>query len=136
MSLIVPDEAERNLLDALVNGDSLAGVLLKLFKNNLTPDQDTVIGDFTESDFSGYAAADPSFGAATTVSHKGQILDSSSRDFVHNGGATSNTVYGYYLVDSTGTILYWCERFASSQVMANNGDTITIQAKFTGQSEF
>lgn len=135
MALVVPDEGEVSLLDMLVDGDGFSSVRIRLYKNNLTPDEDTVYGDMTECDFSGYAQVTPSFGAASVVSHKGKIVDSAARNFTHNGGGTSNTVYGYYVVDSTGTRLLWVERFASPITMANSGDQIQLTAAFTANSE-
>ncbi len=135
MGLVVPDEGEVHLLDMLVGGTDMTGLHLRLYKNNLTPDQDTVLSDFTEADFSGYAQVSPSFGSASTVSHKGKIVDTSARNFTHNGGGTSNTVYGYYLVNSFDNVCLWAERFSSSQVVAVSGDTITITLALTAQSE-
>ncbi len=135
MSLIVPDEGEVAMLDMLVNGDGMAGLHLRLYQNNLTPDQDTVLADFTEATFSGYAEDSPSFGAAATVSHKGKIVDTAARDFTHSSGGTSNTVYGYYLVNAPDTKVLWAERFSSPQVVAVNGDKITITLALTENSE-
>lgn len=136
MPLIVPDEGEVAMLDMLVNGDSFANVRLRLYQNNLTPDQDTVYGDFAVATFSGYGEETPSFGAASIVSHKGKIVDSAERTFVHNGGGTSNTIYGYYVVDSVNNLVLWAERFATPQSMSNNGDLIGITLAFTEDSEF
>lgn len=135
MSLIVPDEGEVRLLDMLTNAVGMSSVRLRLFKNNLTPAQGTVYSDFTEATFSGYASATPAFGAAATVSHKGTITDAASRSFTHNGGATSNTIYGYYVVDTGTSKVLWAERFSPSQALANFGDKITITLAFTLNSE-
>lgn len=135
--LVVPDEGEKALLN-LLRGGGMAGVTvkLKLFKSNTTPTQATVLADFTEADFSGYNYATPSFGAATTDgSNKGVIQDSAARVFTHNGGGTANTVYGYYIEDTTNGKLLWAERFDASQSVSANGDNISVTAKLTAQSE-
>lgn len=135
MTLIVPDEGEIRLLDMLVNAVGMTNVRLRLFQNNITPDQDSVYATFTIATFSGYADTTPAMGAASTVSHKGKIVDGSARNFTHNGGGTANTIYGYYVVDTGTSKVLWAERFSSSQSMAANGDNIAITLAFTLNSE-
>src|SRR5688572_32940844 len=134
-TLVVPNASENHLNDMLVAGASTT-LRVRLFQSNTTPSQSTVIGDLTEATFSGYAAVTPSFGASATASNKGTITDSAARDFTHNGGGTSNTIYGYYVTyESGGSTLLWAERFDIAQTLANNGDKITLTAKFTLNSE-
>jgi len=126
---------KRPVLDMLVSGDSFALVVLRLYKNNVTPDEDSVFADFDEANFSGYAEEVPAFGAASIVGHKGKIVDGAAREFIHNGGATANTIYGYYVVDDATSKVLWAERFSAPQAVANNGDKITITLAFTANSE-
>jgi hypothetical protein len=135
MPLLVPDEGEVRMLDMLVNGDTFTDVRLRLYKNNLTPDQDTVYIDLDEATFPGYAEQTPSFGAASIVSHKGKIVDTSARSFVWSGSASPENIYGYYVVDIGTFAVLWVQRFSSPQVMSSNGDTITITAALTANSE-
>ena len=59
MTLLVPDVGEVLLLSYSLNkiapGDS---VKLKLFKNDYTPVEGSLVGDFTEADTAGYSAID------------------------------------------------------------------------------
>jgi len=135
MSLVVPDVGELIILDALVAGDTLAAFECRLYQNNYTPVQGSVIGSFTVATFSGYAADWCAFGSATTVSNKAKIVGTTDVEFTHNGGGTSNTIYGYYVVDTVSGEVVWAERFAASQAMANNGDKITITLALTLFSE-
>lgn len=136
MSLVVPDQGEIRLLDMLINAVGMTNVRLRLYKA-ISPalSQDTVYADFTIANFSGYADVTPAMGAASTVSHKGKIVDGSVRNFTHNGGGTSNTVLGYYVVDTGTSKVLWAEAFSSSQSMANNGDNIAITLALTLNSE-
>lgn len=133
MSLVVPDAGELPMLNAIVSALTLR---LRLFTNNITPNQASVIGDFTEATFNGSAAQTPTLGAATTVSHKATVVDSATRTFTKTAGGASETVYGYYLTDASATICYWAERFPAPISIASTGDAISILLQLTLNSEF
>lgn len=81
---------------------------LRLFKNNYTPTVSSVAGDFTECDFSGYAAQGTTgWGAAFAASGntRGES-DDTVHLFQHDGGATANDVYGFYLTNGAGAYVY------------------------------
>jgi hypothetical protein len=108
-----------------------------LFKNNGTPNEDWTISDITPADFSGYAGlqAFSSWNAATWTSPR---ATATAADVVwtHNGGGTSNDIYGYYVVDGAGA-LAWAERNAAAPVtISGSGQTYTVKPKFTRRSEF
>lgn len=132
--LVVPDAGEIPMLDAVT---AALGLKLRLYKNNYTPSQSTVIGDFSgnEANFSGYAAATPAMGASSTISHKATSVDAATRTFTHNGGGTANTIYGYYVTDAGATIVYWAERLPAPVTMGSNGDTINVTLQLTLNSE-
>lgn len=135
MALHVPDVGKVRLLDMLVDGDGFSGVRCRLYKNSVTISDATVLGDFTEANFSGYSQSTPSFGSASIVSGKGKIIEGSFETFIHNGGGTSNSVYGYYVVDSATPELLWAEAFPSPISVANNGDEIDIKLALTMTNE-
>jgi hypothetical protein len=132
-NLIVPDTAKKNILTIFSGG--ITGVM-KLFQNNITPAHNTVYADFTEATFSGYASQSLS-GASVAGS-----LDSSGRGVVTwtaltwtKSGATGNTIYGYWVENSSGVLL-WCERFDSPIVMTADGAFLTLTPKLTDMSQF
>ena len=133
MPLVVPDISELILMGYIqfnLTGGSVWR--LRLFQNNYIPVNGTLVANFTEATFSGYAAQTvPNFGSPSTVSNKAKIVAASACVFSHNGGGTSNTVYGYYFTDSTGVSLILAERFAAPIVMASSGDTISITPELT-----
>ncbi len=124
---IIPNEGEvvqAGFIRTAINGN------LKLFSNNATIDQATVLADLTEATFSGYAAiplVTADFAAISTVSNKARLIATAFSTFAHNGGGTSNTIYGYYF-EQSGKILF-AEKFDSSRVMDDATDAISIKPK-------
>jgi len=94
-----------------------SGGKVKLFKNNFSPTPDSVAGDFTECDFSGYAPINMSaFGTAYIDSISGQyVADSVAKTFLATSASpfVANTVYGYFITDGTGLNLLGFEKFAT-----------------------
>lgn len=103
-----------------------------LFKNNFTPDIDTLIGDFVECDFSGYSLNTVAFG---TISRDGDDNASSTTEtarFQHDGGATSNSVYGWYMLDHFSGTLLRAERFSDApRAMVAIPDEIQVTVRTT-----
>ena len=136
MPVIVPDIAELELLDILVLswGDTL---VLKLYRNDLTPGPATELGDFNDANYSGYAAQEPENWTAPVDDGTGRaISEADTLTFTHNGGGVANNVYGYYVVNAGGDLL-WCERFGTAPlVMASAADSFTLRPKLTLRSQF
>ncbi len=133
MALLVPDVGEVELLKRLLyaNAGSENGTL-KLYKTNVTPAESDTAASYTVADFTGYSDktltssqsgatwAVPTTNTGTTSSTYGTTLTWSP--------TTSQTVYGYYVVGATSTILWWAELFASSKNLSN-GDTLNLTAR-------
>lgn len=118
MALIVPDVGEVALLDVLTAswGNTL---VMKLFQNNYTPVDGTELTDLTEADFDGYSPIVlTGWTAAATVGGKAQS-EALEVEFEHDGGATGNTVYGYWVEDQAGFLL-WVERDPNGPVTMDN----------------
>lgn len=135
MALLVVNEGKVDILDLLNGGNFPANVQIGLFKNNLVPDKDTVLADVTAANFSGYSSATPAFDPATLSTDKGVMVQNPATDFMHNGGGTSNTIYGYYVWDNGAGVLLWIELISPSQLMSNNGDTLSVTARLTCDTE-
>jgi hypothetical protein len=123
VSAVYPDEGEREILRRALSpaaGDSSA-FHLRLYKNNYSPVKDSTLGDFTEADFDGYAQQDvipANWPAPTTAGGVAQsIYGPGVLEFDCNSG--SQNVYGYYVVDATGTIVLWAERLPGAPVVAS-----------------
>lgn len=128
MALVVPDTAEVVMLRYIVNHMSQDGGVgpsggqraLRLFTNDITPDDDTVIGDLTQATESGYApvtltGSNWSFGEVggeQTASHPARTLTFS----------TGVTVFGYYVTTTEVTPkLLWVERWTDGPYEVPSG---------------
>lgn len=136
MSLKVPDVGELAfLLDHLAG--NLAGAELCLFQNNATVNDATTLAGITEADFDGYAR-EP---LATHWGTPGMVAGRASVDtdlitFTKAAGATTNNIYGYYVVDSAGDLLFLEKDPAAPIAMSTTGDTYSVKITFTEKSEF
>jgi len=132
MALLVPDVGEVLMLSYSLNkiapGDT---VLLKLFKNDYTPVEGSVVGDFTEADTAGYSAialakADWTVATDTGVTTAQQPL----KTFTLTGAGSH---YGYYITDEAETGLLWAERFTDApHTMPAGGGTEKVTVKLVG----
>lgn len=120
MAAVFPDTGKKLALDILLAAGR--NPKLKLFKNNVAVTDATVLGDLTEANFSGYAAKDLSAIAAASINGSDQgERHSNANNFVHSGGGTANTIYGWYIVidDLAATpALILCENFPTPLVVA------------------
>lgn len=131
MTLKVPDVTLIASLDDLMEGRYL-NAKIKLYKNDITPDETSELADFTEANFSGYAEQTlvPDGTAAIVDGKAQQSFDDAV--FSHDGGATPNDIFGYFVVDSTETDLLWAERYASAPATLNgSGQTYTVEPVLT-----
>ena len=136
MALVLANVGEVELLDKMLK-DALTtdeDYSLKLFNNDVTPDQSSIASTFTEAAFTGYSAKTltrSGWSAATTVSNKAQ---SSYSQQSWTCGATGDTIYGYYVIGATSTVLLWAEKFSSARILANS-DVLNLTPVFTLNSE-
>lgn len=130
MALLVPDTGENLALEMVVNKTAAQNLVLKLFQSNTTPAEGDTAVTYTEATFSGYSAATltgASWGAAS-----GGTIAYAQQTFTHNGGATSNSIYGYFMVQTTSGTLFLAERDAAAPfTLQNNGDNVKITPSIT-----
>jgi hypothetical protein len=125
MALNVPDVGENIALEAFVNKTAPQNQTLKLFQNNITPSDTDTAGTYTEATFTGYAGISLT-GAGWNAAAAGTITYSAQQTFT-SSGTVNNSIYGYYVVQSTSGILMWSERDASAPfVVANVGDAVKL----------
>ena len=104
---VAPNEGRVVLVNNLLAGGTLEAWSLRLFKNNYTPLVTSVLADFTEADFTGYSAktltrsqTGSTWGAASITSDISQSEYGTDQSFTYTG-ATSQSVYGWYIVGAT-----------------------------------
>lgn len=120
--LILPVTLGLAYLEALI--DSLPGgnVRVHLFVGATVPTPATVVADFVEADFDGYAAVDL-VPTSPAVNPDGWAqADIPTAHFEASGGTTPNTVTGFYLTDTTDAVYLGGERFDNSFVFDETGD--------------
>lgn len=133
MSLLVPDVGEVLLLSYSLNkitpGDTIK---LKLFTNDYTPVEGSLIANFTEAVAAGYAAialakVDWTIATATGVT----TAEQPQKTFTLTAASTD---YGYYITDVAGTGLLWAERFSDApHSIPSGGGTEKITVKLIGE---
>jgi len=133
MTLLVPDVGEVLLLSYALNKIAPGDVLkLKLFKNDYTPVEGSIVGEFTEADTAGYTAIDLAKADWTVGTDTGVTTAEQPQKTFTLTGAGSH--YGYYITDEAGTGLLWAERFSDApHTLPSGGGTEKITVKLIGE---
>lgn len=125
MALNFPDTGENLSLEMIVNKTAPQNLLLKLYKNNITPSDTDTAGTYTEATFPGYSAITLT-GASWNAAASGTIAYSAQQTFTCSGAATDD-IYGYYVVQAvSGTLLYSERDGAAPFAIRNSGDAVKI----------
>lgn len=107
---------------------ALAGAKLKLYKAISQPlSVSTVIGDFTEADYDGYAEKTiAAWLAAYLDPAGGASIQCGTQQFDFVGPVvTTNVIPGFYLTNAAGALIF-AGSFPAPIAMANDGDSIPI----------
>jgi hypothetical protein len=102
---------------ALTPDESL---LLRLYRNDLTPALNTVAGDFQQATFVGYnqhILARGGWSPATVLAGVASIEWAQGALSFRNSGDGNTTVYGCYLLGGTSGVVYYARRFSTPQVI-------------------
>lgn len=125
MALNFPDAGENLSLEMIVNKTAPQNLLLKLYKNNITPSDTDTAGTYTEATFPGYSAITLT-GASWNAAASGTIAYSAQQTFTCSGVATDD-IYGYYVVQASSGIILYSERDGSAPfAIRNSGDAVKI----------
>lgn len=104
---------------------------IHLFKNDIVPSPATLLTDFVEADFDGYAAV-----AVLAVDYPGfyimpdgSVLGIFPKNilFEDTGNVTPNTIFGVYITNTGSTALLASIRFDTSKLMDDDGKFIYIE---------
>lgn len=133
MAGICPNEGEMKILEHLVNKTAPENLILRLFQNNVTLADTVTSASFTEATFTGYSAitlTGASWGAAS--SGNPSTIAYAQQTFTSSAGSQSQTIYGYYLQQTTSGKVLFAEKFTGTPpVIQNNGDTIKVTPTIT-----
>ena len=129
MALVFTNSGENLVLEMIVNKTAAQNLVLKLYSSNTTPSETDTAGTYTEATFSGYAAITLTGASWGTAS--GSIAYA-QQTFTHNGGGTSNSIYGYFVVQATSGTLLYAERDGSAPfTLTNLGDNVKLTPTIT-----
>lgn len=129
MAGIVPDASELTMLQHVLNYAAPQNQVLRLFTNNVTPDQSYTAASFTEASGGGYAAKSitgTSWVISTDGSNKGSAAYAAQTWTFTGALSGSAVIYGWYLVEVTSGLLLACERITNSFQPGTNGDQLII----------
>lgn len=132
-SIVTPLAAQLDLLTAAVGvGGFLNGAKLNLSTTVISPDQNTVLADFTPTTFTGGAPValvwgtpyiDPITGLAT--------VDAASHTFVSTVIPSPETVSSIFLTDGAGAVYEGGAALVNPVPIVNVGDGLTVQVRYT-----
>jgi len=121
------------LLTALGSTPSL---VCRLFSNNISVGLATTLGGLTQASFTGYAAVSPTWTTPTLSGTTALTAPTPTNvDFTYSGASTT-TVYGFYLTDAGNTALFGATTFAAPFVFSTIVTVLSVFPVYTQKSEF
>ena len=132
MALLVPDVGEVLLLEYALNKTEPTEVKLKLYTNDYTPVEGSVVANFTEATAAGYAAIVLA-GASWTIASSAGVTTAeyAQQTFTFTAASTN---YGYYITNNDGSQVLWAERFSDAlHTIPSGGGTEKITVKIIGE---
>lgn len=134
MTIVVPSASEKTLLDFMLGVATPGNQKIKLYVNNVTPDDTFVLANLTEfGATNGYT--DKTLTKTSWVNTAGGTGSPASGAYATQTwtftAAAAVTVYGYFVTDVTTGLLLWVESFANPKVVQNTGDQIIITPALT-----
>ena len=125
MAFVVTKDGSILILGRAITGwfPSLQQWQIRLFKTDHTPTIDSVVADFTESTFAGYARKNLDNELWQTPTWEGDRATAQYDDYPLTWDVTAGTetVYGMLLVDLASGVLVAADRFATVRVLDEDG---------------
>jgi hypothetical protein len=92
---------------------------LHLFQNNINPSPASLLADFTEATFDGYAAGSMPLSGGPYRRPDNSFSIASTFSFNMSGSVTPNVIYGYYVTDFTNAQLIAATKFSNPWPMVD-----------------
>lgn len=125
MALNVPTVGSNAILEMIVNKTAPQNLYARLYINNITPSDTDVTGTYTQAGFPGYAQIGLT-GASWNAASAESIAYSAQQTWTCSGASTDD-VYGYFIVQQTSGILLWSERDAAAPFAVRvSGDAVKL----------
>lgn len=110
----------------------LDGCKVHLFTNDFTPLPSTLLADFDEANFVGYAEVTIADWGTTINTGTARAGSTASATFTAGAiVAPGQTVYGYYVTDSGETVVLFSERFETAVNFVNQFDSLQLDLIFS-----
>lgn len=125
-------------LNATLAEFAAIGLELRLFKNNFTPVYGSVIANFTEADFSGYAPVVIGPWNAAGLNVDTAFSDAVGNPFVftNSTGAVGNDIYGFFAVEPGPGKVRFSARAATAPIdMQTAGKTLQVVLEYTDKNQ-
>jgi len=133
MALVVPNASEVIMLNYILNIDAPENISIRLYANNVIPDENSTVATFTEvANGLGYTTGGISLtpGSWSVISGNPSQAEHTEVTWTFTGAA--GNIYGYYVTRDTGGELLWAERFTNGPFnITTNGDEIKITPRLT-----
>ncbi len=130
MSLTVTLTSEIILLQYIMGLTEPGNKILHLYKNNATVSHATTIGSLTESTEAGYAPI-TLYSISWTIAQDMSGVTTAIYSEMPFNFTTGATVYGYYVTDTLGNLL-WVEQFSGAPYqLPTTGGQIAVEAEVT-----
>jgi hypothetical protein len=136
MSLVLVEQGMIEELDAMTTrwaGIRFAG----LFQNDLVIQRTTRIEHIVPATFSGYVGLRPLMGwTPAAILGERAVSSAAPVTWVHDGGTSSNWIFGYYVVDPSGSLVWAERRPGPAKTMIYAGEIYEVSPQFSQGSRF
>ena len=130
MSVVVPNSSEVIILQYITNNDAPENISMRLYANDITPNDGSTTASFIEVIEGGYAVRSLSPNGWTIVS--GTPSQASYAELTWSFTGPVGNVYGYYVTRDTGGEVLWAERFTTGPFNVKTaGDEIKVLPRLT-----
>ena len=130
MPLIVPNSAEVFILRYVTNSAVPEDLDIRLYVNDLNPDESVVVGNFIEANGGDYAKIELNSTLWIVTPGEPTVAEHPQVSWTFTGAVGS--VYGYYITRRTTGDLVWAERFTNGPYnVANANDQIRVTPRLT-----
>lgn len=115
-----------DMCDAMVATTPFVGAVLHLSTTNFTPGKNTILADFTEATFTGYAASSAIvWGASHLDVNDNAVSVGSAKTFLQTGDTVTNIVFTWFVTTALGAYLMG-GAFDTPLNFAEAGDGVTV----------
>jgi hypothetical protein len=105
------------------------GYTVKLFQNNMNPNPQSVLADFTEATFDGYTAITLTALVGPDRDVTGGFRLYNQLGWQQSGSVTPNVIYGFYVVDHTAALIA-AYRFAAPVAMNDQYSSLSFMLEW------